>query len=751
MKKRLSLLMAALMIVTMLPMSAFADKAKAYVSVATITDTTKDGSTTVTFEVEKLQAINQGKVAFELVNAKLKPDGNKFKAPTVRGVKADGTQIGDVTIEGGATLDSDDTFVMDFATTVPKPADSTKGHQVTLVLPLSYKDSLDGDVILKVKDLGSDNPNTPGQDVNIGTQDVKIAVVKPESKSLTVKAKKDDVEVSYDGGEVSRFEITNFDDKDAEYLAIELPYDEYYAFDLEKTKVIIDGTSKAAKDYLNDKDGYLILIPQSEIHDKKFITVIPVIQQMGRSASEGTITVNVRNIKKDGTNAISVENYRKGIYQTVQSDSAVIGKVIDFKVTMTVTEKGKKEIPSLWGGEEATVVVELKGPKGSFNNRGVEFEVKDADVLSGGLKVTKLVPRGDATVDSAKGLVKDAIYKDGKFAISGTTLNTTKLVFEMRIRTSHSKNGTATITAAQRGWETTADLAKITPKFTLSTSTTDMKKGETKENANIVITEAKEGLLRTNESITLLFDTTRDYIEFVEKAKVEATNGMTFGTPKLLTYGDTVGERSAGYTFKKSFNRTKNIKDRNKETIAMEIPIKKASKGGAAVITISSVKVKVDGSTVDGSYEVEAGLNGYKVAAADYVKVVKEYGLEPVLTVFTIGQAQYTSNGKPMTAASAPYIKNGRTMLPVRALAESLGLHVQWNGATKTATFTDSTKVAAVVIGSDTMHINGTPVKLSAKAEIVNGTTFIELRSLATVFGVQIDWDAAAKTATVSK
>ena len=90
-------------------------------------------------------------------------------------------------------------------------------------------------------------------------------------------------------------------------------------------------------------------------------------------------------------------------------------------------------------------------------------------------------------------------------------------------------------------------------------------------------------------------------------------------------------------------------------------------------------------------------------------------------------------------------------MLPIRAVAESLGLTVQWNGATKTASFTDASKVAAVTIGAKVMYVNGTPMPLSAAAELVNDTTFVELRSLATAFGVQIDWDAAAKTATVSK
>ena len=47
------------------------------------------------------------------------------------------------------------------------------------------------------------------------------------------------------------------------------------------------------------------------------------------------------------------------------------------------------------------------------------------------------------------------------------------------------------------------------------------------------------------------------------------------------------------------------------------------------------------------------------------------------------------------------------------------------------------------------MFVNGTPIPLNAKAEIKNGSTFIELRSLASAFGVELQWDAATKTVTI--
>jgi hypothetical protein len=45
-----------------------------------------------------------------------------------------------------------------------------------------------------------------------------------------------------------------------------------------------------------------------------------------------------------------------------------------------------------------------------------------------------------------------------------------------------------------------------------------------------------------------------------------------------------------------------------------------------------------------------------------------------------------TVNGEPREVDVAPYIKEGRTMLPARWVAEPLGATVEWNNDTKQAT-----------------------------------------------------------------
>ncbi|MEW9667961.1 copper amine oxidase N-terminal domain-containing protein [Ammoniphilus sp. 3BR4] len=53
--------------------------------------------------------------------------------------------------------------------------------------------------------------------------------------------------------------------------------------------------------------------------------------------------------------------------------------------------------------------------------------------------------------------------------------------------------------------------------------------------------------------------------------------------------------------------------------------------------------------------------------------------------VFVSGSASYTVNGEQKTSDAAPFIdKNGRTQLPVRAVAEAFGALVGWDPATQT-------------------------------------------------------------------
>ena len=90
---------------------------------------------------------------------------------------------------------------------------------------------------------------------------------------------------------------------------------------------------------------------------------------------------------------------------------------------------------------------------------------------------------------------------------------------------------------------------------------------------------------------------------------------------------------------------------------------------------------------------------------------------------------------------AAPFIKDGRTLLPIRALIEALGGSVQWNASTRTATVMLGSRTVALTIGSTTALVNGTPITLDVAPMIVGGRTFLPLRAVAENLGLDLAWE----------
>lgn len=100
----------------------------------------------------------------------------------------------------------------------------------------------------------------------------------------------------------------------------------------------------------------------------------------------------------------------------------------------------------------------------------------------------------------------------------------------------------------------------------------------------------------------------------------------------------------------------------------------------------------------------------------------------------------------------APYvdIKSKRTMVPVRFVAEKLGLHVQWNGETNQVTLKKKDETIHLTIGQNRALVNGKNVTFDAPAVIKNNRTMVPLRFISEAFDAKIDWIAERNLAIVT-
>lgn len=111
-------------------------------------------------------------------------------------------------------------------------------------------------------------------------------------------------------------------------------------------------------------------------------------------------------------------------------------------------------------------------------------------------------------------------------------------------------------------------------------------------------------------------------------------------------------------------------------------------------------------------------------------------------------------NGQAVVMDQKPVIQNGRTLVPLRAVAEALGCQVAWDDANKTASFTQGDVMAIVTVGEDYIIVGdgvyNEKIPVDAPAVIINSRTMIPLRALSEGFGYDVEWDAQTKTVNIS-
>lgn len=109
-------------------------------------------------------------------------------------------------------------------------------------------------------------------------------------------------------------------------------------------------------------------------------------------------------------------------------------------------------------------------------------------------------------------------------------------------------------------------------------------------------------------------------------------------------------------------------------------------------------------------------------------------------------------NGQPLQSDVKPFVNaDGRTMLPIRAISEALGAQVQWDNTTQTATLTLGEKIVKVAIGQKNVDVNGTQVPMDTAAVVKDGRTLLPVRAVGEALGAKIGWDQNTKTVSVDK
>ncbi len=197
-----------------------------------------------------------------------------------------------------------------------------------------------------------------------------------------------------------------------------------------------------------------------------------------------------------------------------------------------------------------------------------------------------------------------------------------------------------------------------------------------------------------------------------------------------------------------------------------------------STIRISNIKLTLDRTVPEGNFNIDVGggsiVKNHNVNATNSraivfnkARVVRELfgkvitpapGEVRATSVFSIGSTNYTvmedNVSIEKTMDVAPYLKDGRTFLPLRYVANALDVdddNIVWDPVSRAVTIFKGDRIAQVTIDDKTMLVNGVTINMDVAPEITDGRTMLPIRWMGQALGANIDWDPEARSVTVKQ
>lgn len=98
-----------------------------------------------------------------------------------------------------------------------------------------------------------------------------------------------------------------------------------------------------------------------------------------------------------------------------------------------------------------------------------------------------------------------------------------------------------------------------------------------------------------------------------------------------------------------------------------------------------------------------------------------------------------------------PVVKEGRILIPVRALTEGFGATVTWDQAKQEVTIQRGEVKIVLQIGNNLAYVNGEEVKIDVPPETINNRTVVPLRFVNEKLGLKVNWDEDSETVEVEE
>lgn len=414
----------------------------------------------------------------------------------------------------------------------------------------------------------------------------------------------------------------------------------------------------------------------------------------------------------------------------------VVANVSDYGVSYTVDEVD--ELVAGQGTTKVKVKVKENAVDTLNKKRNIYFTIEEGRFVG-------LTEKAGFELNEDKDEITlnlDAKDKDGKAIFTENAIN--EFEFEVEIAANATHEGPVVIVASSKNFEEDMKLevATVTPAFEITSEAITVKAGlKDQVGGKIVIKETKEERLAKNKEIRIACAEEK-YGFTIEDAKVEVTEGD-------VEVKSEVKDGEVIITIKRSSDEASEITISDIEvTTTRTIPegTFDFQVGGDAIADLNKEDSKVEGSE---RFDDVITLEDFIVVSTKNTEDLPNAAAAKEI-VLTVGSTAYTVNGEAKTADAAAFIDaSNRTMVPVKFVAEEFG-KIDFgtvNGVGTVTIFKDGA-VLQFQNGSNIMNKNGINVPMDTKVVIKDGRTYVPFKYVADGLGISYSYDAATKSIT---
>ena len=797
MKKFLSMVMAAAMVVSLVPATAFAasDDVKATAKVVDSKNYTQD-------EIEKDNVISGPELQLTFTTA----DYTTAESSAEIEVTLDNADFSDnASLDGFAIKADGDTYKWQYSegTFGTTPLKGVDGKELSLIVKEVNSDKDEVTLVLNGQmDRGW-----------VLTMDLTSVMDKTsKGKTATVSVDSDDIKIT-NGDDLTYASVEAKGIKASVKDTVDIATEEVATIKDIKVEPAVGDTFAAAfgndaKSYefkLKLNSGFEFTNSTSNPITFKEAGISPVVEydddeiiiKVGAGIKASDV-MTIKDLDVEATSAKAGSTATIKVYATgCDTVSVEVAKVVDYTVVMSVDED--EDVPVIYSG----VNVDNDGITDDSDHETLEVTLEEtfAGAWNNSKDFTLSVPEGvyivdvDATAEN-NGVTDEhawfeAAYEEGDYVDltfkrrgwdetnPNPNASDDKIEINFTLTLVADPNFEGDVTLKLTGDavdEQEVTVAKFVKPYTVEAQQNDMQIDyrNTEIHTSVVVKEAEAGLWEKGTEFVLSLDK----IDFDDEGKITVDDKSG-----LEVKDDEVKTTSKGV-----------------DNDVLYFTVDSRSDDEPAVVTISGMQLYMQRSLPAGAYDLDVysptmlgvekdengqngtGYLGEKVLGMDLDKEVDciadinddfysetaKAGFVNIVTagredtesfttkvVVPVGESYLISGENKVTIDVPAYINaNGYTMLPLRAVAVALGINennVLWDQSTRTATVMYGSKIINMTYGQKVVYVNGAMIPATAAVEITNDRMFLGLRDLGNALGVtDITWDAATKTATLN-